>query len=112
MFERDRAGSNVGSFIARAAEMLRGRQSVYGIVREYFPRASDEEASFILWEKTGWPSFWHGDPETCLREQLATFQLARERGKDVCYGCGKIRVLHRDYIFCRRCYKRAEASDG
>lgn len=39
-------------------------------VQEFFPEATDEEAMGILWSYTGYPSFWHGEPETCLREQL------------------------------------------
>lgn len=41
------------------------------IVKEYFPGISDEEALSILWNHTGFPGFWAGDPETCLRDQLA-----------------------------------------
>lgn len=28
------------------------------LVKEYFPAVSDEEADYILWEKTGFPTFW------------------------------------------------------
>lgn len=41
-----------------------------GTVKEFFPDASDDEAMSILWNYTGYPSFWSGEPETCLREQL------------------------------------------
>ena len=44
------------------------------IVHEYFPDADDELIHFILWEKTGYPEFWKGDIETCLREQLVELQ--------------------------------------
>ena len=27
----------------------------------------------ILWNETGYPCFWDGDPETCLRQQLHDF---------------------------------------
>ena len=57
----------------------------YGdLVREYFPNATDEECEFILWERTGFPSFWDipedgNTPEECLRKQL---QEARDtKGK-------------------------------
>lgn len=40
------------------------------IVREYFPGISDQKADAILWEFTGWPCFWNGDPEECMRKQL------------------------------------------
>lgn len=44
------------------------------IVREYFPDATDGEVSYILWNHTGFPCFWHGDPETCLRQQLEAYR--------------------------------------
>jgi len=45
------------------------------VVREYFPGATADEVDFILWEKTGFPSFWNigidgSTPEQCLRRQL------------------------------------------
>ena len=45
------------------------------LVREYFPDATDEEADYILWEKTGFPGFWNipedgNTPEECCRKQL------------------------------------------
>ena len=49
------------------------------LVREYFPDATDEQAGYILWEKTGFPGFWNipqdGDtPEACCRKQLQQFK--------------------------------------
>jgi len=45
------------------------------IAKEIFPDKSDEELDFIIWEKTGFPSFWNipeegKTPEECLRKQL------------------------------------------
>ena len=44
------------------------------LVREYFPGADDDYVDYILWEKTGFPSFWSAKdgatPEQCLRTQL------------------------------------------
>ena len=45
------------------------------VVLEYFPDASDEDVEFILWERTGYPSFWRiprdgASPIECLRKQL------------------------------------------
>ena len=34
---------------------------------------TDEQADYILWEHTGFPEFWQGDPETCCREQVREF---------------------------------------
>lgn len=49
------------------------------IVREYIPDASEEEVDFILWEFTGYPSFWNipkdgKTVEQCLRKQLSDFK--------------------------------------
>jgi hypothetical protein len=39
----------------------------YGLV------LSDDEVSFILWEHTGFPCFWEGDPVPSCVRQLHTF---------------------------------------
>jgi hypothetical protein len=39
-------------------------------VKEFFPDASDDEAMGILWNYTGYPNFWTGEPKASLREQL------------------------------------------
>ena len=49
------------------------------LVREYFPSITDEEANDILWEKTGFPCFWHigvdgNTPEACCRKHLQEFK--------------------------------------
>ena len=49
------------------------------LVREYFPEATKDEIDFILWEKTGFPSFWDigidgNTPEECLRKQLQDYK--------------------------------------
>lgn len=41
------------------------------LVREYFPEVTDEEALGILWNYTGYPEFWDGDPVKVCREELA-----------------------------------------
>lgn len=40
------------------------------IAREYFPGADERLINYVLWNCTGFPSFWDGDPETVLRQQL------------------------------------------
>lgn len=44
--------------------------SFIDVVKEFFPEATDDEAMGILWNYTGYPSFWRGEPNKCLREQL------------------------------------------
>lgn len=73
------------------------------VAREYFPDASDDELNFILWEKTGFPCFFE-DGLNSLREQLATYKRAFELGRDVCYGCGKIRFRSQiKFLICKYC---------
>lgn len=43
---------------------------------EYFPNESQDFMDEVLWDETGYPCFWHGDPEDCLRRQLG---IAAER---------------------------------
>ena len=56
------------------------KRTYQDLVREYFPKATDEEVEFILWEKTAFPFA----SEATLREQLALFrdrtQRLQERG--------------------------------
>lgn len=49
------------------------------LVREYFPDATEQEVLDILWNYTGYPGFWDGDPETCCRAQL---QYLKDVGRD------------------------------
>ena len=53
------------------------------MVLEYFPDANDEFIEFVVWEKTGYPSFWEGSPEKCFRKQLQEFKdtLAPKQGE-------------------------------
>ena len=56
------------------------------IIREYFPDATDEFCEFVLWEKTGYPSFWNipkdgNTPEECFRKQLSDFKDEPKPGK-------------------------------
>jgi hypothetical protein len=49
------------------------------IAREYFPDATDEECEYLIWERTGYPSFWDIPkdgltPAECFRKQLRDAQ--------------------------------------
>ena len=58
--------------------------TTYGdIIKEYFPDATEEFCEFVLWEKTGYPSFWNipkdgNTPEECFRKQIMNFKEAPE----------------------------------
>lgn len=76
------------------------------IVRDYFPDATDDEIESVLWSKTGWPCFFHGDVATALRSQIAEFWFARMIGVDSCYGCGKAKYVVPGDIMCAECDAR------
>ena len=40
------------------------------VAREHGHKISREEAGMVLWEFTGFPAFWDGDPMECLDRQL------------------------------------------
>ena len=74
-------------------------------VKQYFPNISDDEADFILWNKTAFPFCDIGD----LKSHLDIYSRAVKLGKDVCSDCGKIRMYkHMKYEFCCRCQQRVE----
>lgn len=50
---------------------IRNGKLLYEVVREYFPDASDDYVEYLIWNETGFPGFWNGDPEDCFRLQLA-----------------------------------------
>ena len=47
------------------------------IVKDEAQRAgvvwADAEAGFVLWNNTGWPAFFDGDAETCIREHVRSY---------------------------------------
>ena len=56
---------------------------VTDVVKEYFPDATEEFIDFIIWSKTGYPSFWNipedgNTPEECFRKQLKQFKKESE----------------------------------
>jgi len=61
---------------------LKPKIDATSIVREFFPLASDDEISSILWNSTGYPEFWN-IPEDgwtasqCLRTQLSKLAARR-----------------------------------
>src|SRR5688500_15002370 len=40
---------------------------------QYGYALSDDEAAVLLWEHTGYPSFWEGDPAKCCEAQLVSY---------------------------------------
>ena len=53
------------------------------IAKDIFPDATGEFLEFVIWEKTGFPSFWNipkdgNTPEECFRNQLLQFKEAHD----------------------------------
>ena len=63
-------------------EKRRGRpckKTIEQIVKEFFPKATKDEIAYIVWNETGFPSFWNipQDGKTilqCFRKQLKQFK--------------------------------------
>ncbi len=43
------------------------------VAQEHGHNIDRETANFVLWEYTGFPSFWDGDPMECVDRQLSEF---------------------------------------
>ena len=49
------------------------------IARQVFPdiphtKKGRDFLGYAIWNETGWPHFWTGDPATCLRRQLEEYR--------------------------------------
>lgn len=47
-------------------------KNAFEIAREYFPNESEDFIEGMIWNETGYPHFFQGDPEQRFRLQLAT----------------------------------------
>lgn len=66
---------------------MNGIQYVKAIGRCYGKRLTTDEAEYVLWNKTGFPEFWHTDnPRQELRHQAAEYL----RGVRRCDRCGDV----------------------
>ena len=80
------------------------------LVRKFFPEATDAECDFILWEKTGFPSFFDPDigAEEHFSRQLEKYRVAVKLGYDVCAACGMIKHDVK-LITCGDCDAKSQA---
>ena len=72
---RELIGVGLGQCLEQLIYNQEVKVTALEIAKEYFPYETDEILDFIIWEKTGYPSFWNipGDgatPEECFRKQL------------------------------------------
>lgn len=44
------------------------------LTERLLPELSSDDRNSVLWEYTGWPGFFNGDPVTCLVDQLLAFR--------------------------------------
>lgn len=49
-------------------------QTFRDIAREIFPDADNDFLGYVIWNETGFPCYWDGDPETCFRRQLQEYK--------------------------------------
>ena len=56
-----------------ATKMETFRDLVRRVAAEFGESPSTTEIAHILWEHTGFPGFWDGDPETCCEAQVRAF---------------------------------------
>ena len=56
-------------------------KTVYDVANQYFPGENICVLDQILWSFTGYPHYWRGDPETCLRRQLKDAADGIKEGK-------------------------------
>lgn len=81
-----RAGEGV-SEMTEVERVLRRTASwmdvVRGVAQEFGETPNEDEAGYILWNHTGYPSFWHGDPVTCCEVyQRTSRSQAASRGNE------------------------------
>lgn len=72
------------------------------IVKEIFPDISDQEADYILWSKTGFPSFFSGEEtiEEQIRKQLLEYKVIVDSGEPCCELCNSVATV--GYL-CQNC---------
>lgn len=73
------------------------------LVREFFPDISDDDAGDILWNRTGYPCFWEGDPVTHFRKQIAEFKVNCDAGMNTCEFCSNAIPSDSEDWLCETC---------
>lgn len=78
-------------------------ETILDLVREYFPDASEDEADFILWERTAFPM----NSVDGLRTQLAEFKQAvgRYPNAGFCDFCNNLAVTRGLCISCAAAWR-------
>lgn len=101
----------MGEFLdTEDGRMYRWSKPPVEIARDYFPNAQLDELQSIIWNRTGYPTFWNGpDPETCFREQLYTYAIQVAEGIEPCEFCSSWFPQERGGgLICDRCWAALE----
>jgi hypothetical protein len=79
--------------------------TTHEVVRRVFPDASNDECGHLLWNNTGYPSFWAtGNPERDILHSLRTLKRNMARGWVICDSCNGKAVLPKGRpTVCRGC---------
>lgn len=80
---------------------------VEAVAKCYGMKVSEDEASYLVWNHTGYPSFWMTDrPIEELRHQIAAYL----QGKRYCPRCGvQFDHLNRTtFGVCRKCAREMD----
>jgi hypothetical protein len=56
----------------KQGEQMNGLAIARKVADELHLTISDELLEWIMWNETGWPSFFVGDPETIFQQQIRT----------------------------------------
>ena len=54
-------------------EKLTFADVVKSVAQEFDRTVTDADIDYILWEHTGFPAFFDGDPEECVRRQVKEY---------------------------------------
>lgn len=73
------------------------------LVRKHFPNATDDFADYVLWNRTGFPSFFDSDigAEKYFENQIIEFKKLLDAGKTPCDLCNSEAVKNG---LCQKCF--------
>jgi hypothetical protein len=82
------------------------QKTAVDIAREVFPELPDDYLSHLVWERTGFPSFWphtRFSVPTFIRMQLRAYKRAanKAKGKRLCDFC--LRLAEKGRWTCKKC---------
>lgn len=79
---------------------------VNSVAWEFGQNLTDDDATALLFEHTGFPAFWVGDPVLCAEGQLRRLFSYRLEGFVPCPCCGVGKAKPGPYPLCEECESR------